>query len=104
MGDLETELIARNTPALVLKSWPLGRLVAWTPLIAAYQALVLTRALRDGTWRAVLRGWGEAARHLPSTLQARRLVRARTRDPRALDAVMTGFVRRGRPANVDGGH
>ena len=93
MGDLETELIARNTLALVLKSFPAGRLLAWSPLIAAYQALVLGRAVRAGTWGAVLRGWGAAIRHLPGTLRARREVRARTRDPGALDAVMTRFIR-----------
>jgi GT2 family glycosyltransferase len=94
MGALETELIARNTLALVLKSFPARRLVAWSPLIAAYQALVLARAVRAGTWSAVLRGWGAALRHLPGTLRARREVRARTRDPQALDAVMTSFIRR----------
>jgi GT2 family glycosyltransferase len=94
MGDLETELIARNTLALVLKSWPAERLVVWSPVIAAYQAYVLARAIRAGTWNAVLRGWGAAIRGLPATLRARREVRARTRDPHALDAVMTGFIRR----------
>lgn len=94
MGDLETELIARNTPALVLKSWPAGRLLAWSPLILGYQAYTLVRAVRAGTWHAVLRGWGAALRNLPRTLRARREVRARTRDPHALDAVMTSFIRR----------
>jgi hypothetical protein len=94
MGDLETELIARNTLALVLKSFPAGRLLAWSPLIAGYQALVLARAVRAGTWSAVLRGWGAAIRHLPGTLRARRQVRASTRDPHALDAVMTRFIHR----------
>jgi GT2 family glycosyltransferase len=96
MGDLETELIARNTLALVLKSFPAARLVAWSPLIAGYQASMLARAVGRGTWRAVLRGWAGALRGLPDTLGARREVRSRTRDPRALDAVMSGFVRRGR--------
>ena len=80
MGDLETELIARNTLALVLKSFPAGRLLAWSPLILGYQAYTLARAVRAGTWGAVLRGWGAAIRHLPGTLRARREVRARTRD------------------------
>ena len=62
MGDLETELIARNTLALVLKSFPAGRLVLWSPLIVGYQAWVLGRALRRGSWRAVLRGWSAALR------------------------------------------
>jgi len=97
MGDLETELIARNTLALVLKSFPAARLAAWAPLIAGYQLWVLAAAVRRGAWRAVLRGWGAAARGLPSTLRARAEVRRRTRDPRALDAVVTGrIVRRGR--------
>jgi GT2 family glycosyltransferase len=94
MGDLETELIARNTLALVLKSWPLSRLVMWSPVVAAYQAYVLIRAIRAGTWNAVLRGWGAAIRGLPATLRARREVRARTSDPHALDAVLTSFIRR----------
>jgi GT2 family glycosyltransferase len=94
MGDLETELIARNTLALVVKSFPAGRLLAWSPLILGYQAYTLARAVRAGTWGAVLRGWGAAIRHLPGTLRARREVRARTRDPGALDAVMTSFIRR----------
>ncbi len=90
MGDLETELIARNTVALVLKSFPAARLAVWSPLIVAYQGYALARAVRRGTWRAVLRGWRGAARGLPATLRARREVRSRTRDPRALDAVMSG--------------
>ena len=45
MGDLETELIARNTLALVLKSFPAARLLAWSPLILGYQAYVLARAV-----------------------------------------------------------
>jgi hypothetical protein len=94
MGDLETELIARNTLALVLKSVPAGRLLAWSPLILGYQAYTLARAVRAGTSGAVLRGWGAAIHHLPGTLRARREVRARTRDPQALDAVMTSFIRR----------
>jgi GT2 family glycosyltransferase len=97
MGDLETELIARNTLALVLKSFPAGRLVLWAPLIAGYQAWVLAHAIASGSWRAVLRGWAAAARGLPGTLRARAEVRRRTREPRALDAVVTGrIVRRGR--------
>ena len=92
MGDLETELIARNTLALVLKSFPAARLLAWSPLILGYQAYTLARAVGRGSWRAVLRGWAGALHHLPGTLRARREVRARTRDPRALDAVMTGFI------------
>jgi GT2 family glycosyltransferase len=92
MGDLETELIARNTLALVLKSFPAGRLLAWSPLILGYQAYTLARAVGRGSWRAVVRGWAGALHHLPGTLRARRDVRARTRDPRALDEVMTGFI------------
>ena len=94
MGDLETELIARNTLALVLKSFPGPRLIAWSPLILGYQAYTLARAVTHGSWRAVLRGWAGALHHLPGTLRARREVRARTHDPHALDAVMTGFHRR----------
>ena len=45
MGDLETELIARNTLALVLKSFPAARLLAWSPLILGYQAYTLARAV-----------------------------------------------------------
>jgi GT2 family glycosyltransferase len=96
MGDLETELIARNTLALVLKSFPATRLLAWSPLILGYQAYTLARAVAHGSWRAVLRGWSGALHHLPGTLQARREVRSRTQDPSALDAVLTGFHRRRR--------
>jgi GT2 family glycosyltransferase len=96
MGDLETELIARNTLALVLKSFPVGRLIAWAPLIVAYQGWVLARAMRGGSWHAVLRGWGAAARGLPGTLRARGEVRRRTREPRALDRVVTGRIVRRR--------
>ena len=96
MGDLETELLARNTLALVLKSFPAGRLVVWAPLIAGYQAWVLGQAVRRGSWRAVLRGWSTALRRLPATLRARADVKRRTRAPRALGAVVTGrIVRRG---------
>jgi GT2 family glycosyltransferase len=107
MGDLETELIARNTLALVLKSFPAARIAAWAPLILAYQGWVLATAARRGTWRAVLRGWGAAVRGLPATLRARAEVRPRTRDPRALNAVVTGRIvrdarRRRRQSNPAG--
>jgi O-antigen biosynthesis protein len=96
MGDLETELIARNTLALVLKSFPVGRLVVWSPLLVAYQAWVLAQAVGRGSWRAVLRGWSAAVRGLPATMRARGEVRKRTREPGALAGVVTGrIVRRG---------
>jgi len=103
MGDLETELIARNTLALVLKSFPVGRLLMWSPLIVAYQAWVLGQALRRGSWRAVLRGWSGALRALPATLRARAEVRRRTRDPGALGRVVSGrILRRGRTSKAAG--
>lgn len=92
MGDLETELIARNTLPLVLKSFPAGRLVLWSPLIVAYQAWVLGQAVSRGSWRAVLRGWAAALRGLPATLRARSEVRRRTREPGALARVVTGRI------------
>jgi GT2 family glycosyltransferase len=96
MGDLETELIARNTLALVLKSFPAARLVVWSPLLVAYQAWVLGQAVGRGSWRAVLRGWSAAVRGLPATVRARAEVRRRTRAPGALAGVVTGrIVRRG---------
>jgi GT2 family glycosyltransferase len=96
MGDLETELIARNTLALVLKSFPVGRLVVWSPLLVAYQAWVLAQAVGRGSWRAVLRGGSAAVRGLPATMRARGEVRKRTREPGALAGVVTGrIVRRG---------
>jgi GT2 family glycosyltransferase len=95
MGDLETELIARNTLALVVKSFPAARFLLWSPLLLGYQAYTLVRAVGAGTWRAVLRGWVGALRGLPETLRARQEVRDRTTDPGALDAVVRGFVRRG---------
>jgi hypothetical protein len=94
MGDLETELIARNTLALVVKSFPAARLALWSPFFVGYQAYVLAQAVGRGAWRAVLRGWAAALRGLPATLRAREEVQRRTRDPRALDEVMTGFFRR----------
>jgi GT2 family glycosyltransferase len=96
MGDLETELIARNTLALVLKSFPAWRLVVWSPLIVAYQGWVLGQAVGRGSWRAVLRGWSAALRSLPATLRARGEVRRRTRERAALARVVTArVVRRG---------
>jgi GT2 family glycosyltransferase len=101
MGDLETELIARNTLALVLKSFPAPprpapRLALWAPLIVGYQAWVLGQALRRGSWRAVLRAWSAAARGVPGTLTARAEVRRRTRDPGALDRVVAARIVRRR--------
>ena len=94
MGDLETELIARNTLALVLKSFPAPRLALWSPLVIAYQLYALVRAARVGKGQAVLRGWRGAARTFPATLRARREVQARATNPRALDPVMTRVIRR----------
>ena len=62
MGDLETELIARNTLALVLKSFPAARLALWSPLIVATRSGRSARRSRRGSWRAVLRGWAAALR------------------------------------------
>lgn len=97
MGDLETQLIHRNSLALALRCYPARRLVAWLPLLLAYQAYSFAQAARSGRAGAVLRGWSEALRRLPATLRARRTIQVRRRVPLArLDAVVErGIFRRG---------
>jgi GT2 family glycosyltransferase len=72
----ERYLVARNHVAFVLKNFPAPWLVRFAPLIAAELLRMLLVAARRRQARAVLRGWRDAARRLPSTLRERRRVQA----------------------------
>ena len=85
MGDLETELIARNTLALVLKSFPAARLLAWSPLILGYQAYALARAVRPARGAPYCAAGARAPPspgHPPSAPEVRPAPETRTRSTR----------------------
>jgi len=77
MGQLEAYLVHRNLIALVLKTFPPRRLLLCAPALLAYQAWLLVQGVRAGRGRTILRAWRDAARRLPSTLRARRVVQSR---------------------------
>ena len=89
MGDLEAFLLRRNLVALVLKNFPLGRLLRHLPLLVLGQLRELGPAIRAGQGRTLLRAWVAAARALPRTLAKRRAIQRSRRVPdRALRAVV----------------
>lgn len=75
----ERYLVARNHVAFVAKNFPAPWLVRFAPLIVAELARSLVAGARAGQGRAVLRGWRDAARRLPRTVEARRAVQAARR-------------------------
>ena len=91
MGDLETELIARNTLALGAEVVPGGAAGA---VVAADRRRTRAGAgaRPRGPWRAVLRGWAAAVGALPATLRARAEVRRRTRGAAGAGGVVTGRI------------
>jgi len=93
VSDLGTYLRRRNMIALVLKNYPARCLLRHLPEIVLEQALGLLLSVTQGTLRAQLRAWRDAARQLPATLRKRRVVqRQRAIDNAQLEAIVTGEV------------
>ena len=69
--------LERNRWMVLLKNWPLGRLVAASPALAATELAVLFVAAKNGWLREKLWAYGELVRHMPETLASRKEVMAR---------------------------
>lgn len=86
-------LLERNRWLVILKDWPLARLVAAAPALAGAELAVLLFAARRGWLRAKLASYGEILRLLPAVVGERRQVQ-KNRSPGATDgAWLTGSVR-----------
>lgn len=76
--------LERNRWFLLLKDWPLPRLVAAAPALLGAELAVLALAAKGGWLGGKLKTYGEIARALPGVLADRRVVQAR-RSPAAND-------------------
>lgn len=84
--------LERNRWFLLLKDWPLSRLLAAAPALAGTELAVLALAAKNGWLDAKLKTYGEIARALPGVLADRRAVQAR-RSPAASDGdYLTGAL------------
>ena len=85
-------LLERNRWLMLLKDWPLARLLAVAPALAGAELAVLVFAARQGWLREKLASYGEIVRLLPSVLRDRRHVQ-QNRSPNATDgAFLTGAM------------
>ena len=76
--------LERNRWFLLLKDWPLPRLLAAAPALLGTELAVLALATKNGWLTSKLKTYGEIARALPGVLADRRVVQAR-RSPAAND-------------------
>jgi GT2 family glycosyltransferase len=85
--------LERNRWFVLLKDWPLSRLLVAAPALAGVEAAVLVLAARSGWLDVKLGTYAEVARALPGLLRDRRAVQAR-RTPAANDGDhLTGAIR-----------
>ncbi len=77
-------LLDRNRWLVVLKTWPVARLVAAAPAMLGTELAVLVFATKQGWLKEKLRTYGEIVRALPRVLRDRRAVQKR-RAPNAND-------------------
>jgi len=86
-------LLDRNRWLVLLKDWPLARLLVAAPALAGAELAVLVFAARQGWLREKLASYGEILRLLPAVVRDRRQVQ-RNRLPDATDgASLTGSIR-----------
>lgn len=84
--------LERNRWFLLLKDWPLARLLASAPALAGTELAVLVMAAKGGWLGTKLRTYGEIVRALPAVLADRKAVQAR-RSPSANDGdYLTGAL------------
>jgi len=84
--------LERNRWFLLLKDWPLSRLLAAAPALAGTEVAVLALAAKGGWLGIKLKTYGEIARALPGVLADRKVVQAR-RSPDASDGdYLTGAL------------
>ena len=84
--------LERNRWFLLLKDWPLPRLLVAAPALLGAELAVLVLAAREGWLPGKLKSYGEIARALPGLLAERRVIQAR-RSPAAHDGdFLTGAL------------
>jgi len=84
--------LERNRWFLLLKDWPLSRLIAAAPALLGAELAVLALAAKGGWLGGKLKTYGEIARALPGVLADRRAVQDR-RSPSATDGdFLTGAL------------
>lgn len=85
-------LLDRNRWLVLLKDWPLARLLVAAPALAGAELAVLVFAARQGWLREKLVSYGEIVRLLPAVVRDRRQVQ-KNRSPGATDgASLTGSI------------
>jgi GT2 family glycosyltransferase len=85
-------LLDRNRWLVLLKDWPLARLLVAAPALAGAELAVLVFAARQGWLREKLVSYGEIVRLLPTVVRDRRQVQ-KNRSPGATDgAALTGSI------------
>jgi GT2 family glycosyltransferase len=83
-------LLDRNRWLVLIKDWPLARLVVAAPALVGTELAVLVFAASQGWLRQKLAGYREILRLLPAVLRDRRRVQ-KNRSPKATDGVcLTG--------------
>ncbi len=85
-------LLDRNRWLVLLKTWPMDRLLVAVPALAGIELAVLVFAARSGWLRAKLRTYGDIAGQLPRIVRDRRRIQQK-RSPRSTDgSVLTGVM------------
>lgn len=69
----------RNTPWLVLKDFPMSRIIRGSPRILAALAIRSYRGAKAGHGRVVVRAWSDSVRRLPLMLSKRRQIQGSRR-------------------------
>ncbi len=97
-NDLKMYLLERNRLAVVATTYATGSLLRLAPVLAAFEVLICALAIRQGWFRAKLRGYGWLLRNGSRIAARRRVVQASRTVPdrRTLER----FTRRLEPANV----
>jgi len=84
--------LERNRWFLLLKDWPLPRLLAAAPALAGTELAVLALAAKGGWLRAKLNTYREIARALPGVLADRKVVQARRSSEASDGDYLTGAL------------
>ncbi len=85
-------LLERNRFLTVLGDYPTHLLLRVLPVLILLEPLYLVIAARDGWAAEKVRAWGWLLRNGRTVLRRRRRVQAATRDPHALDALLSPTV------------
>jgi len=92
-GSGKMRYLERNRWFVLLKDWPLSRLLAAAPALAGVEVAVLVLAARSGWLGVKLATYGEVARALPALLRDRRAVQSRRAAAANDGDYLTGAIR-----------